>query len=609
MKNLLRISIFLKPYFWQVIASLVMLLTLTGLNLLVPRIIQSVIDDGLVGGQTDNLIRSALLLFALGLGSATLNLFHRYTSEWIAVSVGYDLRNRMYDYIQHLPFTYHDHVQSGQLISRCIEDVRSIEKFAGSSIAELVRFVFLSFGILFVMFSVNAELAMISLLPIIPLIIMTSSFGTKISALFFAVDSAVGDVSNRLQENVTGVQVVRAFAREGYEIDRFEKANKKVFHTWVKVIDEWAKIMPTTNWLTLLSTMLILWFGGQMVMDGIMTIGAIVAFNAYILMLAEPAQALTGLVNAGGEAAAGAQRVLEVLDVEPEIQSSENAVKLQTLRGEVEFRGVGLKYQNERTASLDGINLRVDSNRLIALIGPTGSGKTSLVNLIPRFYDVSEGTVLVDGYDVREVDLISLRRQIGIVLQTSLLFSDSIKNNIAYGRPDATFEEVIAAARAAQAHEFIEGFPNGYETVVGERGVTLSGGQRQRVAIARALLMNPRILILDDSLSSVDTQTEKLIQAALDTLMEGRTTFVIAHRLSTVRRADLILVMDGGRIVQRGTHDELLREGGLYKEIHDLQLVGHATFSEEMEALDSVVLAEPDREGHENTLMQRRSNT
>jgi ATP-binding cassette subfamily B protein len=515
----------------------------------------------------------------------------------------------MYDYIQHLPFAYHDHVQSGQLISRCIEDVRSIEKFAGSSIAELVRFVFLSFGILFVMFSFNAKLAVISLLPIIPLIIMTSSFGTKIGALFFAVDTAVGDVSNRLQENVTGVQVVRAFAREGYEIDRFEKANKKVFHTWVKVIDEWAKIMPTTGWLTLLSTMLILWFGGQMVMDGTLTIGAIVAFNAYILMLAEPAQALTGLVNAGGEAAAGAQRVLEILDVEPEIQSSVNAVKLETLRGEVEFCGAGLKYQNERTASLDGINLRVESNRLIALIGPTGSGKTSLVNLIPRFYDVSEGSVLVDGHDVREVDLITLRRQIGIVLQTSLLFSESIKNNIAYGRPDATMDEVVAAAKAAQAHEFIEGLPNGYETVVGERGVTLSGGQRQRVAIARALLMNPRILILDDSLSSVDTQTEKLIQAALDTLMEGRTTFVIAHRLSTVRRADLILVMDKGRIIQRGTHEELLRDGGLYKEIHDLQLVGHATFSEEMEALESVAVTEPDREGHEDTLMQRRSNT
>jgi ATP-binding cassette subfamily B protein len=608
MKNLLRISVFLKPYLWQVIASLVMLLTLTGLNLLVPRIIQSVIDDGLVGGQTNNLIRSALLLFGLGVGSAILNLFHRYVSEWIAVAVGYDLRNRMYDHIQHLPFTYHDHVQSGQLISRCIEDVRSIEKFAGSSIAELVRFVFLSFGILFVMFSVNPKLAIISLLPIIPLIIMTSSFGTKISALFFAVDNAVGDVSNRLQENVTGVQVVRAFAREDYEIDRFEKANKKVFYTWVKVIDEWAKIMPTTNWLTLISTMLILWFGGQMVMDGTMTIGAIVAFNAYILMLAEPAQALTGLVNAGGEAAAGAQRVLEVLDVEPEIQSTANAVKLETLRGEVEFRNVGLKYLNERTDSLSDINLKIEPNRLVALIGPTGSGKTSLVNLIPRFYDVSEGAVFVDGHDVREADLVTLRKQIGIVLQTSLLFSDSIKANIAYGRPDATFEEVVAAAKAAQAHEFIEGFPHGYETVVGERGVTLSGGQRQRVAIARALLMNPRILILDDSLSSVDTQTEQLIQSALDTLMEGRTTFVIAHRLSTVRRADMILVMDKGGIVQRGTHDELLHEGGLYKEIHDLQLVGHATFSEEMEALESVLEANPNHEEHENTLMQRRSN-
>ena len=609
MKNLLRISTFLKPYTGQVIASLVMLLTLTGLNLLVPRIIQSVIDDGLVGGQTNNLVRSALLLFALGLGSAILNLLHRYISEWIAVAVGYDLRNRMYDHIQHLPFTYHDHIQSGQLISRCIEDVRSVEKFAGSSISELVRFVFLSFGILFVMFSVNPTLAIISLLPIIPLIVMTSSFGMKVSALFFAVDNAIGDVSNRLQENVTGVQVVRAFARENYEIERFEKANKKVFKTWIKVIDEWAKIMPTTNWLTLVSTMLILWFGGQMVMDGTLTIGTIVAFNAYILMMAEPAQALTGLVNAGGEAAAGAQRVLEVLDVQPEIQSAANAVKLETLRGEVEFRNAGLKYQNERTASLDEINLKVEPNRLIALIGPTGSGKTSLVNLIPRFYDVSEGALFMDGQDVREVDLVTLRKQIGIVLQTSLLFSDSIKNNIAYGRPDATMDEVISAAKAAQAHEFIEGFPNGYETVVGERGVTLSGGQRQRVAIARALLMNPRILILDDSLSSVDTQTEKLIQAALDTLMEGRTTFVIAHRLSTVRRADMIIVMDKGRIIQRGTHDELLREGGLYKEIHDLQLVGHATFSDEMEALEIVMDAGSDREEHENTLMQRRSNT
>ncbi|MGZ9222174.1 MAG: ABC transporter ATP-binding protein [Anaerolineales bacterium] len=582
---MLRIKIFLKPYFWQILATLLILLTITGFNLVVPRIIQSVIDEGLAREQRIFLIRSALLLLGLGLASAILNLGNRYLSEWIAAQVGYDLRNRMYDHIQYLPFTYHDHAQSGQLISRCIEDVRSIERFAGGAVADLVRFVFLTLGILYIMVTDNARLAVIALLPMLPLILMTSNFGTKIGKLFFAVDNAVGEVSNRLQENVVGVQVVRAFAREGYEIKRFETANREVFKTWVRVIDEWSKIMPTTNWLTAVSIILILWFGGQMFMDGTLTIGAIVAFNAYILMMAEPAQQLTGLVNAGGEAAAGAQRVFEVLDTHPAIHSPREAVKLDTLRGEVEFQEVGLKYQDEKKPSLSGISLRVEPNRIVALIGQTGSGKTSFVNLIPRFYDVTEGSVLVDGLDVREVDLVSLRKQIGIVLQSSLLFSDTIKANIAYGRPEATMDEIVAAAKAAQAHEFIEGFTNGYETIVGERGVTLSGGQRQRVAIARALLMNPRILILDDSTSSVDTQTEKLIQAALDALMEGRTTFVIAHRLSTVRRADMILVMDKGQIVERGAHEELLARGGLYKEIHDLQLVDHARFSEEMDEL------------------------
>lgn len=575
-----------------------MLLVLTGLSLAVPRIIRSVIDVGLAQGQTAYLIRSAFLLLGLGLLSALLTLGNRYWSEWIAARVGYDLRNRMYDHIQYLPFTYHDHAQSGQLISRCIEDVRSIERFAGGAVTDLIRFVLLSIGIITIMIMDNAWLAVIALLPILPLTLMTSNFGTKIGKLFFDVDNATGDVSNRLQENVVGVQVVRAFAREPYETERFETANRQVFQTWVYVIDEWSKIMPTTHWLTTISVILLLWFGGQMVMDGTLTVGSIVAFNAYILMLAEPAQQLTALVNAGGEAAAGAQRVFEVLDTKPAIQSPPNAINVEALRGEVEFRDVALKYQDERTHSLRDINIRVEPNQLVALIGPTGSGKTSLVNLIPRFYDVTSGRVLVDGVDVRDMDLVALRRQIGIVLQTSLLFSDSIKGNIAYGRPDASMEEVIAAARAAQAHEFIEGFTNGYDTIVGERGVTLSGGQRQRVAIARALLMNPRILILDDSTSSVDTQTEKLIQAALDTLMEGRTTFVIAHRLSTVRRADMILVMDQGRIVERGKHEELLAGGGLYKEIHDLQLIDRARFSEEMEELQELEASESDGDRH-----------
>lgn len=585
---------------WQILLTLLMLLVLTGLNLVVPRIIRSVIDDGLARGETMYLVRSAFLLLGLGVGAAVLNLGNRYLSEWVAARVGYDLRNRVYDHIQYLPFSYHDHAQSGQLISRCIEDVRAIERFAGGAVTDLIRFVLLAVGIIYIMLADNARLAAIALLPMIPLTLMTSNFGTKVGKLFFAVDNSVGDVSNRLQENVVGVQVVRAFAREPYEITRFEAANRQVFQTWVHVIDEWSKIMPTSHWLTTVSVILILWFGGQMVMDGTLTIGAIVAFNAYILMLAEPAQQLTSLVNAGGEATAGAQRVFEVLDVQPSIQSPPNAVKLEPLRGEVEFRGVGLTYQNERTRSLNSIDLHVKPNQIVALIGPTGSGKTSLVNLIPRFYDVSEGSVRVDGVDVRDLDLVSLRKQIGIVLQTSVLFSDTIKANIAYGKPDASMDEIVAAARAAQAHEFIEGFTHGYDTMVGERGVTLSGGQRQRVAIARALLMDPRILILDDSTSSVDMQTERLIQAALDTLMEGRTTFVIAHRLSTVRRADLIIVMDQGQIVERGTHEELLQAGGLYREIHDLQLMDHARFEEDMESIGSEYRVEQRWEAEED---------
>jgi ATP-binding cassette subfamily B protein len=309
-----------------------------------------------------------------------------------------------------------------------------------------------------------------------------------------------------------------------------------------------------------------------MVLRGEITLGAMVAFNGYLIMIAEPARQLVWLVNTGGEAAAGLKRSFDVLDLPSKIQSPPNAIVLPPITGRVEFSDVTFRYQGESNDALRDLKFTAKPNQIVALIGATGSGKTTLVNLIPRFYDVREGAVLVDGIDIRDVDLPSLRRQIGIVLQTSLLFSDSIRDNIAYGRPDASMDEIIAAAKAAQAHEFITEMPEGYDTVVGERGVTLSGGQRQRVAIARALLLDPRILILDDSTSSVDTQTEHLIQRALDRLMDGRTTFVIAQRLSTVRRADQILVLDQGEIAERGTHDDLLAQNGLYREIYELQL-------------------------------------
>lgn len=572
MKPLLRLRSLIKPYVRQILLSLLILAVLTGLSLVVPRIIQQVIDDGIAHGEKEFLFNAALLLLGLGLLTAALTGFQRYISEWVAGHVGYDLRNRLFNHIQKLSFSFHDHAQTGQLISRCIEDVRSVQNFIGSSIIDLIQIVFVLFGALGIMLSENWQLTLIAITPVIPLILMTSTFGTRVSELFFKVDQTLGVLSSRLQENVSGAQVVRAFARENYEVERFDRSNREYFNARITVIHQWSRIMPTTDFLITLSTIILLWVGGNMVLNEQLTVGELVAFNAYVLMLAGPAQRLTWLVNAAGEASAGARRALEVLDTKPQIASPDNAIKLDTLRGEIAFENVNLIYEDEKTASLVDLDLVVEPNQLVALIGTTGSGKTSLVNLIPRFYDVSTGTVRVDGHDVRKLDLVTLRKQIGIVLQTSLLFSDSICENIAYGRPDASHEEIIAAAKAAQAHEFIEEMSEGYETVVGERGITLSGGQRQRVAIARALLMNPRILILDDSLSSVDTQTEKLIQEALDKLMEGRTTFVIAHRLSTVRRADKIVVMDQGRVTQVGTHAELLAEDGLYREIHDLQL-------------------------------------
>ena len=609
MTALFKLRAYLKPYLWQLLLNMLILLGMTGLSLVVPRILQGVIDQGLKAGASAFLLRSALILVGIGAGTAVLNLGQRYLTEWIGAHVGYDLRNAMYDRIQYLPFTYHDHSTTGQLINRCIEDVRAVQNFAGDSLVQIVQLGVLSVGVVAVLVARNPWLALIALLPLVPMVMMTSDFGQRITRLFYDVDNTLGDLSAQLQENVTGVQVVRAFAREPHEMARFDQINRSYFKARLKVIGEWSKVMPTTNLLITLGTILILMVGGPLVMQGKMTVGELVAFNAYLLMLSGPVQQLAWLVNALGESEAGAQRVLEILDHEPEIQSPAGAVALGTLSGRVEFRGVSLRYQDEKNDALLDVDLSVEPNQLIALIGQTGCGKTSLVNLIPRFYDVSEGAVLVDGVDVRQAELVSLRRQIGIVLQTSLLFSDTIRENLRYGRPDATDEEIYAAAKAAQAHEFITKFEKGYETLVGERGVTVSGGQRQRIAIARALLMNPRILILDDSTSSVDTQTEKLIQEALDRLMEGRTTFVIAHRLATVRRADLILVMENGCIVQRGRHAELLSQGGLYKEIHDLQLSQQNRFIEETEVGEEFFVRQRERDTMKGRRIADRSLT
>lgn len=588
MKSLLRLSNFIRPYLLQVVSASGLLLLLTGIDLIFPYVIEQVIDVGLKSRTQTFLITAALVIIGLALLKALFSFIQRYLAAWVAQHVSFDLRNRLYNHIQHLTFTFHDHTQSGQLISRTIEDVRSIQNFTAGGMLELTRITVLLVAVIIVLFSSNAKLAAISLLPLIPMTLITVNFGKRISKLFLKVDNTLGELSSRLQENVTGIQVVRAFAREPYEIDRFDQTNRDLFKAQLTVIGLRARIMPTTTLLVTLGTLLILWFGGQMVLKGELTLGELVAFNSYMLLLAMPAQSLGGLVNDAGEAAAGIQRTIEILDLKEEIQSPPQAVQLPPLKGRVEFDHVYFHYAGEPSLALENIDLVVEPNKIVALIGPTGSGKTSLINLIPRFYDVGKGAVRVDGFDVRQVELTSLRKQVGIVLQTSLLFSASISDNIAYGRPDASPEEIVAAAKAAQAHDFILELPMGYETVVGERGTTLSGGQRQRIAIARALLMDPRILILDDSTSSVDIQTEHLIQQALEKLMEGRTTFVIAQRLSTVKRADLILVINQGQIIEQGTHSELLAREGLYREIYELQLRDQERFQEEMELLETI---------------------
>ena len=585
MKSLWKIRHLVQPYRWHFAAAIFTLLGVTASNLVVPNIIRDVIDTGLVQGEVQFMINAALVILGLGVVRAVLSFFQRYLSEFISMRVAYDTRNRLYDHIQQLSFSYHDHAQTGQLMSRCTEDIRSTQHFIGTGFIELLQIILIMIGTTTLMFIESPRLTIIALLPLIPLMLQTTNFGSRVSKLFYAVDKALGDLSARLQENVSGVQVVKAFSREPYEIDRFDKSNKELYDARVTVINEWSKVMPTSIFLVSACTILVLWFGGQMALAGELTIGQVVAFNSYMLMLAMPVQQMTWFVNSAGEAAAGVQRVFEILDHEPIVTSPPSSPEIEKLSGQVSFKDVTFSYQGEPEPTLTNISFTAEPNQIVALIGATGSGKTTLVNLIPRFYDIAEGQVLVDGHDVRTLDLVNLRRQVGIVLQTSLLFSATIRENIAFGRPDASEEDIFAAAEAAQAHDFISNMPEGYDTVVGERGITLSGGQRQRVAIARALLVDPRILILDDSTSSVDTETEHLIQTALNTLMQGRTTFVIAQRLSTVRNADLILVLDQGQIAERGQHDELLKLNGLYKEIYDLQLARQEEFKEELRAL------------------------
>ena len=574
MPTVLRIWGLVKPYRKQLALAYIGLLIGMGLDLAIPWVLRQVIDVGVTGDRPSFMVTAGLIVLGIGAGKAVFSFAQRYFSQWLAFRVAYDLKNRLYKHIEYLSFGFHDTAQTGQLMTRCTGDVNSVLNFASSGLLEVVNIVVMTIATMTVLFVQNVRLTLIALAPLPLLYILAIRFGRLARTMFRRIMEARGEMNSVLQENLLGVQVVKGFAREPHEIERFHERSNEVYNRRVTTMRLFSINFPAMSMIVFASTALILWFGGQDVLAGTMTIGTLVAFNGYVSMLGMPARRVGFFVNMLSEAMASAERIFELLDERIEIRSPENAIQLGRLEGRVTFENVSFRYPNTDEYVLRDISLEAEPGQMVALLGKTGSGKTTVVNLIPRFYDVpkSRGRVLVDGIDVREVDLKSLRSQIGIVLQESLLFSASIRENISYGRQDASEEEIVAVAKAARAHRFITEFEEGYDTRVGERGTTLSGGQRQRVAIARALLMDPRILILDDSTSSVDTETEYLIQQALQTLMQGRTTFVIAQRLQTLIDADQILVLGEGHIVQRGTHEELLAEGGLYKEIYDLQL-------------------------------------
>jgi ATP-binding cassette subfamily B protein len=572
MNTLRRLIAYAGPHQKQLIITYICLTAVTGLNLIVPWLIKQVIDRGLGRGDHAYMLQAALLIVGISLVRMGFSFGQRYGMEALGQLVAYDVRNAIYNHVQRLSFAYHTHAQTGQLMSRMSEDIGSVQRFVGGALLDALNILVLLVGIIAILLRLDWQLALIALIPMPFLGAFVYHFGQQMRPMWRSVSQEFAQVSAVLQENLTGVQVVRAFAREPFEIEKFDVANRDYMDTRLRTLRFWGSNFPFMMFLISLSTALILWFGGPEVMSGRLTLGTLVALNSYVLMLAGPVQRLGNIVNMTAEAMAAGDRIFEVLDTVPEIRDAPAAITLPTIAGHVRFEDVQFRYVDSKLSALQGINFDAQPGQMIALVGHTGAGKSTLINLIPRFYDVTAGRVLIDGHDVRQVTLHSLRHQIGIVLQDTLLFSATLRENIAYGRPDATMEDVITVARAADAHEFISSFPKGYDTEVGERGITLSGGQRQRVAIARALLMNPRILILDDSTSSVDTETEYQIQQALANLMRGRTSFVIAQRLTTVKNADQILVLDHGRIVQRGTHHGLLQEPGPYREIYDLQL-------------------------------------
>lgn len=522
------------------------------------------------------LVTAALIIVVFAIVRGIFSFVQAFYSERMSQGIAFDFRNEIFSKLQRLSFSYYDRNQTGQLMIRATDDVEKVRLFLAQGLILALQAFILLIATLVILFLTNWRLTLV-VVPILPAaMVMFMIFGKISQPLFVQVQIRLSKLNTILQENLAGIRVVKAFVREPHEQKRFDAAALSLYEQQVRVARTFTFLFPLIFLLAQLGQAALLYFGGREIINGTLQLGQYQEFSLYVIYLFFPLGQLGFIISLLAQAGASAERVFEILDAKADVANRPNATEMPAIQGNVEFSDVTFRYFGSGDPVLRKVSFRASPGQTVALLGGTGSGKTTIINLLPRFYDVSEGAVLIDGHDVRDVTLDSLRSQIGIVLQETNLFSGTIRDNIAFGRPDATDEQVIDAAKAAAAHDFIITFPQGYDTPVGERGATLSGGQKQRIAIARALLLDPRLLILDDSTSSVDLITESRIQKALDRLMKGRTSFVIAQRITTVLNADLILVLDKGQVVAQGKHEELMEESPIYAEIYNSQLVGDA---------------------------------
>ncbi len=577
-----RLLAFLRPYKASLIISIVLAVGSQASQIALYAVTGRVIDDAIQPHDKAELWSLLGIILGLGVAKAAFMAGRRLISGRQALGVEFDLRNALYAHLLRLSFGYYDRHQTGQLMSRATVDLQGVRFFLGYGLIFFFQHVLTIVTVTAVMFWFNWELALITLAITPILIVIAYRYSHVAHPLLRDVQQRLADVATVAEENIVGVHVVKSFAQERQELDKFAERSELVFRRSVQANRQRAIYVPLISFIPLIAQGAVLLVGGKMVADGTLPIGEFIAFNLYVTMLVVPLRSLGMWIGQAQRATASGERIFEIMDEPVEVRDRPGAVPLPDGRGQIRFERVGFGY-GAGAQVLDAVDLEIAPGRTVALIGHTGSGKTTLTSLVPRFYDATEGRVVVDGADVRDVQLPSLRRAIGVISQDPFLFSATVRENIAFGRADATDEQVQDAAKLAQAHEFIERLPQGYDTVIGERGITLSGGQRQRLAIARALVLDPRVLILDDATASVDATTEARIRLGLREAMRGRTTLIIAHRLSTIALADEIVVLDGGRIAAQGQHDELLTTSPVYRDIYEHGLL-EAQFVERLEA-------------------------